>query len=77
MEPVSLPLPADLAAELATAAREEGRSMGEEAVALLRRALAVRRLGAFLAVAGSDLTEDEAMQIALEEKRAARAQRRR
>lgn len=75
MVSVTLPLPADLAADLAAAAREEGRTMGDEGVALLRRALAARRLGAFLAVAGSDLSEDEAMQIALEEQRAARAER--
>lgn len=75
MEPVALALPADLAADLALAAREEGRTMGEEGVALLRKALAARRLGAFLALAGSDLSEDEAMQIALEEQHAARAER--
>ena len=73
MDSVNLPLPADLAADLAGLATADGRSLPDEAVALLRRAVASRRLREVLSRCGSDLIEDEAMTI--EEQKAARRSR--
>lgn len=72
---MNIVVPADVAAELEAAAREEGRSAADEGVALLRRALAGRRLGSLLAKAGSDVGDDEAMTVAIGEQRAARLRR--
>ena len=75
MEPVHLALPADLAHDLAGLAAADGRSVSDEGVLLLRRAVAGRQLREVLTRCGSDLDPDQAMQIALDEQQAARRAR--
>ena len=75
MQPVTLPLPADLVRDLAGLAQADGRSLSDEGILLLRRAVAARQLREVLNRTGSDLDADEAMEIALEEQRAARRSR--
>jgi len=75
MEPVNLHLPADLAVDLASFANADGRTIPDEAVALLRRAVASRRLRELLDRCGSDLGEAETMSIALEEQKSFRRSR--
>ena len=65
-------LPADLAQDVSALAAAEGRTITDEVLVLLRRAVAGRQLRELLARAGSDLEDDAAMEIALEEERAAR-----
>ncbi len=61
-------LPADLAQEVSALAA----AVADEVLVLLRRVVARRQLRELLSRAGSDLEDDEAMEIALEEERAAR-----
>lgn len=75
MEPVHLALPADLAHDLAGLAAADGRSVSDEGLLLLRRAVAGRQLREVLTRCGSDLDPDQAMQIALDEQRAHRRSR--
>jgi plasmid stability protein len=75
MKPVHLALPADLAHDLAVLAVADGRSVSDEGVLLLRRAVAGRQLRELLVQAGSDLDPDQAMQVALDEQRAHRRSR--
>jgi hypothetical protein len=75
MGPVSLALPPELAQDLAGLAAADGRSLSDEGVLLLRRAVAGRQLRDVLSRAGTDVDADDAMQIALDEERAHRRSR--
>lgn len=72
MSAVSLRLPAEVALDLAGLAAADRKSVSEEAVMLLRRAIAARQLREVLSTTGSDVDADAAMQIALAEEQAAR-----
>ena len=74
-ERTAFALPADLAHDLAGLAAADGRSVSEEGLLLLRRAVAGRQLREVLTHCGSDLDPDQAMQIALDEQRAHRRSR--